>query len=400
MSLGRCLLVVACLVLASNRVAIAADPMETLPAAISGGKPNLDLRVRYENVGQDNTLKDADAYTARLRLGYTTAKWNALDAMAEYEGVVYLGDEQYNSTRNGKTDFSVVNDPKGNELNQAWVRYGGIPDTSLKLGRSALMYDNARFVGYGLWRQNEQSFDGVFLTNTSLPKATINYAYLTDDNIASFTDARLHAHLFNVGYSVAPWLGVTVYDYLLNFEQNTTAKQDTQSFGARASGAIAAGPGKISYAAEYARQLPYKDAPDTAKATYYLAELGYGVPLVNGKAGYEVLGSNHGQYAFQTPLATKHGFQGWAEQFLTVPDTGVRDLYACVGGTAIKIAWTAAYHRFTADEGGAHYGNEVDVMSTYPITTALNAGAEFADYIADTFSVRTRKTWAWLEYKF
>src|SRR3546814_12023345 len=41
---------------------------------------------------------------------------------------------------------------------------------------------------------------------------------------------------------------------------------------------------------------------------------------------YEVLGSDAGVFAFQTPLATLHKFQGWADLFLTTPSAGVRDL--------------------------------------------------------------------------
>jgi hypothetical protein len=397
MSLGRC--VVAATLLCSS-AATAADPLENLRYALSGGTPNLDARLRYENVGQNNALEAADAFTARLRLGYTTGKWNQLDAMAEYEGVVYLFDEQYNSTRNGKTNFSVVNDAKGNELNQAWVRYTGLPGTTIKVGRSRLVFDNARFIGNVGWRQNEQTFDGYFVTNTLVPKTTINYAFLTDVNNIAFAGFRLHGHLANIAYAPAPWLNVVVYDYVLDFEQNLPLRQDTQTPGLRLTGAVPVGPGKISYTAEYARQFDYQDAPDTVKASYYLAEAGYGIPLVTGKVGYEVLGSNDGFYGFQTPLATLHAFQGWADQFLNTPNTGIRDLYASVGGTVAKLAYLAMYHRYEADEGGAHYGNELNAQVTYPINDSLTVGAKFADYIADTLSVRTQKSWAWVEYKF
>ena len=377
-----------------------ADPLENLRYAISGGTPNLDARLRYENVGQDNALKDANAYTLRTRLGYTTGKWNQIDVAAEYEGTVYLGDEQYNSTRNGKTDFSVVNDAKGNELNQAWIRYAGLPGTTIKFGRQRIILDNARYIGNVGWRQNEQTYDGALFTNTLIPKTTFTYGYLTDVNNVAFLDFRLHAHLFNVAYAPAEWLSVVAYDYLLNFEQNVALRQDTQSFGVRATGAVQAGPGKFSYALEYARQKKYKDAPDIVDARYMLAELGYGAPALNGKLGYEVLGSNDGQYGFQTPLATLHTFQGWADQFLNTPATGIRDAYASLGGSVAKVALLAMWHDYRADSGGARYGNELNMQATYPIYEGFTVGAKYADYNAHGFSVGTRKTWAWIEYKF
>ena len=43
--------------------------------------------------------------------------------------------------------------------------------------------------------------------------------------------------------------------------------------------------------------------------------------------GYEVLGADDGAAltSFQTPLATLHKFQGWADKFLTTPPNGIRE---------------------------------------------------------------------------
>src|SRR3546814_11261136 len=64
-----------------------------------------------------------------------------------------------------------------------------------------------------------------------------------------------------------------------------------------------------------------------------LAELGYTWQGIVLKGGYEVLGGDDGtgNRAFQTPLATKHAFQGWADVFLTTPADGIEDAY--VGAT-------------------------------------------------------------------
>src|SRR5690606_40934454 len=77
--------------------------------------------------------------------------------------------------------------------------------------------------------------------------------------------------------------------------------------------------GPWSYAAEYAGQRDLAGNPWRLDSRYVLAELGYG--LAGGtvlKAGYESLGGGEGEgnRAFQTPLATRHAFQGWADVFL------------------------------------------------------------------------------------
>lgn len=384
-------------------VATAAEPLENLRYAISGGSPNLDLRLRYEGVNQDNALEKADALTLRTRLGYTTGKWNQLDASAEYEGIAYAGDEQYDNNPAptiGRAGYSIIPDPKGSELNQAWVRYTGIKDTVLKLGRQRLIFDNARWIGNVGWRQNEMTYDAYLLTNTSLPKTTVNYAYLSNANTIFFSDFQLHAHLLNVAYVATPWLKLSAYGYLLDFDLDVAIRQDTQTLGLRAAGEIEKGPGKLSYAVEYAQQSDYEDSVDTVDADYTLIEVGYGVKLIGGKLGYEVLGSNDGLYGLQTPLATLHAHVGWADQFLNTPATGLRNVYASLNGTAYNLAWLVRYHQWTADSGGADYGTEVDLQVTYPINDSLSVGAKYADYNADSFSVDTRKTWLSAEYKF
>jgi hypothetical protein len=72
------------------------------------GAIKMDLRYRYENVNQEQgNQKTANANTARLRLGYLTPTFYDLQAYAEYEGN-YAMQEDYNSLRNGRTQYSVV----------------------------------------------------------------------------------------------------------------------------------------------------------------------------------------------------------------------------------------------------------------------------------------------------
>ena len=77
--------------------------------------------------------------------------------------------------------------------------------------------------------------------------------------------------------------------------------------------------------------------------------------------GYEVLGSDDGKRAFQTPLATLHAFNGWADRFLVTPADGLTDRNIKVGGRVAGFTLALAAHRFSADAGGAGFGREVDV---------------------------------------
>jgi hypothetical protein len=136
-----------------------------------------------------------------------------------------------------------------------------------------------------------------------------------------------------------------------------------------------------------------------------------GVKNFGVKLGYEVLGGNNpakvaaGTPGFQTPLATLHTFQGWADMFLTTPTPGIEDFY--VGGSATFGALTAQviYHDFQTEATAAYssYGNEWDASVGYKFGARYEALLKYATYNADsdvpatlTQSLDTTKTWVQL----
>jgi hypothetical protein len=162
---------------------------------------------------------------------------------------------------------------------------------------------------------------------------------------------------------------------------------------------------RLSYALEAAHQSDYGSSPSSIDANYYLAELGAAYRRVNGKIGYEVLGGD-GHYAFQTPLATLHAFQGWADQFLVTPAAGLNDFYVSAGGTLEQVAMMAVWHDYNSnDPSAARYGSEIDLQATRPLGKGFVIGAKYAKYdpdhypVAGTRTYGTTKYWFWIEYK-
>lgn len=153
---------------------------ETIEEAFSSGKASVNMRYRFETVEDDNALDDADAHTLRTRLGFTTGEYKGFKAHADFEVINEGGDYEDNPKADPK-EFSVVADPKGEELNQAWLSYMA-GDTEIKFGRQRIILDNARFVGNVGWRQNEQTFDGIKFTNTSFEDVAITLAHITQVN--------------------------------------------------------------------------------------------------------------------------------------------------------------------------------------------------------------------------
>ncbi|MCE7033112.1 alginate export family protein [Lysobacter sp. GX 14042] len=393
-----------------------ADP--GVGALFADGTPILDLRYRHEHVEQDNALHDANANTLRTRLGYRTGSWNGWSALVEVDNVTRLGGT-YNDTRNGRNSHALVADPAYSEVNQALLRYS-TAHGEVTAGRQRLNLDNQRFVGGVGWRQNEQTYDGVALRLTPTESLGLTWAWLgqvntvfgPEDgphaNAANRANAEGDSHLLNLRYTLAPQLVATAYQYRLDLGDlavTPTAPPGTLSStttGLRLDGAL----DRFGYALEYARQGDRGGNPWELDSRYRLVELGYRAGAVQFKAGREVLGGagGPGNRAFQTPLATKHQFQGWADLFGTTPAGGIDDRYA---GAVVPLAGGTLqgwYHDFRAERGGASYGTELDLWyaRAIPAVKGLDALLKYARYDSGdrALTVDTRKLWLQLQYAY
>lgn len=397
---------------------LAALPL--LATAAERGTPLLDLRYRYEHVDQDGFARDADAHTLRARLGYRSARWHGWSALGEVDGVVHIGGEHFNDTRNGRGRYPLVADPDGVEVNQALLRYDG-GHGSLQLGRQRINLGNQRFVGGVGWRQNEQTYDGAMAEWMPAARWKLAYAYIDDINTvfgpddttpASITapaDIHGRSHLLQVQFAQSPALTASGYHYRLGLDNIAVAAGappgtlSSRTTGLRLQGAV----GAFGYALEHARQVDGSGNPWSLDSRYWLVEAGYTHAGVKWKAGFETLGAGKGgtgNHAFQTPLATKHAFQGWADQFLTTPADGLRDAYA---GLAMPLGggeWQAWYHDFRSDRGGFRYGREFDLSygRAIPAVKGLTGLVKLASYRSSdgTRTKDTDKLWLQLQYAY
>jgi hypothetical protein len=238
--------------------------------------------------------------------------------------------------------------------------------------------------------------------NKSLPKTVLTYAYLDRVQNITFDEIELSAHLLNAAYDLAPWAKLIGYGYLLDYDLDTGPTKDTQTLGLRAQGGLPVGAGKLLYHLEYARQSDYGESDAAVDADYYLAELGGTLSGVTVKFSREVLGGD-GTYNFQTPLATKHIFNGWADKFLgdsIAGGKGLQDNFVTVSGAVMGVTLTAMVHDFKSDAGDVDYGTELDVLETKPVTPNLALTVKYADYQADDFATDTQKIWLMGEFKF
>ncbi|GLS82819.1 alginate export family protein [Paraferrimonas haliotis] len=367
--------------------------------ALTQGSVKGDVRLRFEGVSQDNDLKDAQALTIRTRLGYTTADFSGFSAMVEFEDSrPAFGVNNYNDTINGDTHYSVIADPKVTEVDQAFVQYKN--DMLLgRVGRQVLAIDNQRFIGHVGWRQDRQTFDAANLVVTPIKDLSLQYAYITKRNriFADVKDVDSKDHVLNASYNT-PFGKVSGYGYLL--EEDKAMKNGLDTYGVRFAGAQDLDAFKLGYQAEYAQQ---KSTMDTMSydANYYFLEAKAGFKPVSVALGYEVLGSDDGNYGFSTPLATLHKFNGWSDQFLGTPKQGLKDLYATVSGQFMKVNWLVTYHDFSADKETMDVkdlGKEINASLTTKFTDNLSGGIKYAAYMAGdkgAGKVDTDKVWVW-----
>lgn len=398
----------------------ASDILRELADATIDGRPSADLRYRYEFVEQDGRAKDARASTLRARLGYKTGRFRGFGLNLQGEIVQRLGPERFNDTTNGRTEFPVVADPNDVDLNQAYVVYDGVEKTRFSLGRERLVIDDQRFIGDVGFRQNQQTFDAASVSSSALSGLRARYHYIFGvnrvfggDNPRGYTGSDVHAvnlHYRGVDLGPVGRLGITGYGYLIDL--GDAPASSNQTYGLRLTGSVPLGEEtSLSYVLEGAHQTDHGDNPNDFSGRYVIAKPSLFASALGGDIGitlsYERL-EGDGTAAFQTPLATLHKFQGWADIFLTTPADGIEQYSLQLGYTTglpepfNPIEVQAFYFDFNAENGGADYGSEVDLEAStrLPFDHPVRLAVRFADYRAEDFSVDTRKFWLMLSTRF
>ena len=460
----------------------------SIKTAVKEGRVDLWLRMRLEDVEDDipaaSPIANADKanlISLRTQLGYTTARWHGFYLRAEGEfGTRLNGDNALNL--NG--DFTIPPGPVGSraaeghaiipdnnfaEWNEAFIGWhsgtstncGFTPgpcngSTSVKLGRQSIIYDNHRWVGDIVWRNNNQSYEALRIDNTSIKNLGLSYSYInrakrTFGQDSIFDEWEFNSgHLINVSYQFP--LGKLIgYGYLLDFDDNNrtpplfiegtgaptgspfVANFDSDTWGLRFVGKYAMRDTlDLLYDVEWANQDPNEDAVSALDDNDY-TNFEFGVrfggtriddlglmplaePVYQFKVGMETLEGN-GVNALQTPLATIHAFNGWADKFIgapggtATPANGLEDISAeltvlgLFGKYIGKNKIVVRYHDFESDRGSIDYGEEWNFLWGKPEFLGqknLLGAVKYADFNDgnDGFSFDTKKLWVLVQYRF
>jgi hypothetical protein len=376
------------------KITLGACLLATTPVQAADWSADWQLRLRHEQVDDAAFAADADASTARLRAAIRGSFGTHWSLLLEGEGIAAAGD--YNSGANGRAAWPTIADPPGVELNQAWIGWRS-PRGAVVAGRQRIAWDNQRWIGNVGWRQNEQTFDALTLEAKPTAALTLQYGWLDRVHRISGDAAldplarerALDSHFFR-GAWVREVDSVVAYAYLHDDRDMATAS--TATTGLRWT---RAGP-RWGWTLEAARQRDHADNPRRFSHAYWLVEPSLQLRGLTWKVGMESLGGD-GVTAVQTPLATLHAFNGWADRFTSTPASGLRDGYLSVGGKARKIAWTVAWHDYRADSGSQGLGREWNLSLGRAIGPRWTGLLKFADYRAEGFGRDVRKLWLQFE---
>ena len=406
------------------RVAIADDAtIVGYPANPSGttGITNIELRPRYETVQQQGT-EEAKAATVRALAGYTTPQAaGGLGATLELIGVGAADSAAYNVPveplpKGSNPAHATIPDPEGFNANQAYLSYDGVADTRVLAGRQLIELDDQSFVGNVDFRQNMQTFDGLSVVNRGIPNVEVTGAYLFGAKDVLNDEVHMKTFLAEANWTRYAAAHIDAFGYWYGNRENAHGGTATGNaaiipgaalcgagpnsanslvnpqacnsvtFGARMHGDLPlAGAWRARYAAEYAHQNAWDGGYGAiGNDFHHLAGT-----LLREDAYLSVdamrMGANtDGTYGFQTPMATKHVFNGWAEMFLTTPKEGLRSDYATIGDkNFLGFDMSIRYYRFTTDYQSAPLGHEWDWSIRRALTHKVSFVVQVAKFSVD-----------------
>ncbi|GAB5495630.1 MAG: alginate export family protein [Phycisphaerales bacterium] len=392
------------------------EPEDFFDALVSGKVFfNDNMRIEYADT---TGRRSSTAVTNRIRLGYQSKPLHGFSGFVEMENVATPSENDYfvPATGGGSSDRTVIADPPGTEMNQAWARYQvesvGDSNVSLdiKTGRQRIILDDSRFIGNVGWRQFEQTLDAVSIdTDLGVDGLSLFYAYVWRVQRIFGPDGPnwdSDSHLLNASYQFAPEITATPFAYFLDFDNDAPANS-SNTFGIRLTGKLDLAPQDESdivtdYELTYARQVDAGSNTVDYEADFLAAQVKVTKnDLGHVVAGYQLLGSDDGNFAFRFPLGTNHKFQGFADNFLVTPAAGLQDLYIGVGGDlpgGIKGGIT--YHEFWSDQGSNDLGYEVDLVASKQITPLWSVLVKAAFFDGSSGQPDTNRLWAQTTYKF
>lgn len=396
-------------------VAIAdAQAADALTDALKNGKATLQVRPRFEFVNDDAmaAADPAKAFTVRTVLGYKSAPVGGITGYIEAEDIRALADDYHVPVVQPKAQYATVVDPEGTAVNQAWLAGYGF-----KLGKQKLVFNNARFIGDVAWRQDDQTFSALSYEKAKLLSwLDVQTAYASKVSLISGQEGDIRLPVVNLKARAPLGANVTLFWAALDGREaagltpaaaglvaNLGQDKGREYRVARVDGK----KGKFLYDLSYGQQSRHADgtAANVPDADYRDIQFGYDFGPVIVKLQQEKL-----EKGFQTPLATLHAFNGWADRFLVTPATGLVDTNIKLSGKAAGLGLALAVHHFESDVGNIDFGTEIDASVSKTFSPNWSGMIKVAHYDGSgevtapaaqvAYGKDLTKAWVQIDYKF
>ena len=300
------------------------------------------LRPRFEYADYPDSSDFSEpgkAFTNRTSISFKANKTLNFDWLSSYMQVRSVNNFGYTNYSNSEAvnQYGEIDDPQQARLTGAYFDLHFSPYDSLKLGRQTLEIDDQRFIGSFNFRQMGQQFDSINAQFNYKNKysAMLNYIWGYSSYKNQSTAYDMNSLLFHANAKLFSPLQIGAYAYLIsNIHEDNSTNKDSVYLGSDTYGLRIKGEYqflkkfKLSYRAEGAVQkdpsLKYgsidKDLLRSLNSDFYHANISfefYGFGLL---ADYQYLGNakdSDNEDGFNTPLASLHEFQGYADAFLT-----------------------------------------------------------------------------------
>ena len=329
----------------------------------------LETRLRNEYADQEG-LEDAHALTFAARFGYEIEPVSRLTFLVEGEWIEQLTDN-FTDTVRIVPGRPVIADPEDIQLNRLQLRYAFDEKSAVTLGRQRIVYDDARFIGNVGFRQNEQTYDAASIDWAATDEVRVRYAYLDRVNRifggeSPMGEFQSDSHISQIDLNADELGAFSFFINALDFSNSPVNSQLT--YGVRWSRAFKTDDWRIKLDIDGARQQDYRGNSSEFDVYYGKAKASLGRGVLDVAVAGEWL-QGDGTASFQTPLATLHAFQGFADAFLRTPAEGLRDFN--VGLTwkfdnppiGKSFSLLTRGHIFTDDAGSNLFGHEFDALA-------------------------------------
>jgi len=286
------------------------------------------------------------------------------------------------------------------------------------LGRQRIVYDDGRFIGDSVFRQNNQTFDAVRGRVNFFETGYLDAAYIgrTLRAFGGNSDVgRFVGDSYTINANVqTPFGRLSAFHYALdlategNIGKGGTLEPSSAASN-RTSGVMLRGRRLwdnkgLEWELGYANQSDFADNPLDYNADYFVGLIGGTFGGFKLKAKYESLGGSEVK-GFQTPIASLRGFNGFSDVFLAIPDDGLEDISLQASynfgdlGVLKNTRFLARGHVFSAEQGGENFGTEFDASLSFDLAT-VTAQLDIALFESDGFASDSQRLFVTLSRKF